>query len=328
MYTYKEIWGNGRLLQHLQNAVNNGKTSHAYLFVGGAGAGKRMIAKTFAKHLLCTAPKEEPCGVCDSCRVFDSGNHPDVIHVTSEKKTLGVDEIRGQILETVDIKPYHYDKKVYIIHQAHTMTVQAQNALLKTLEEPPSYAVFLLLAENMDVFLPTVLSRTVTLKLNPIAEEEVSRYLTQKGAVPSEEAVFFAAYGQGRIGHALELIEDDTFRQMREEILTKMSRLPAMSLSDALLLAKEWEVYKNDYRFLDIIGLWYRDLLAAKSLRDEGFIIQKDKKDMIFQAASEPSEILAKKAAAVVKAKERFIQNGNFRLILEVMLMELKENRT
>lgn len=328
MYTFQEIWGNQRLLQHLRIAVKNEKTSHAYLFVGGAGAGKRMIANTFAKYLLCSGRQEEACGICDSCRVFDSGNHPDVIHVTSEKKTLGVDEIRGQVLETVDIKPYHYAKKIYIIHQAHTMTVQAQNALLKTLEDPPSYAVFLLLAENEDAFLPTILSRTVTLKISPLSEEEISRYLIQKGLTTAEEAVFFAAYGQGRIGHALELIEDETFGQMRENILKQMSQLSSMKLADVLLLAKEWEIYKNDYRFLDIIDLWYRDLLVAKSLRDEGFLIQKDKKEMIFSAAKEPTEILAKKAAAVIKAKERLKQNGNFRLTLEVMLMELKENKT
>lgn len=328
MYTFQEIWGNRRLLQHLRMAVKTQKTSHAYLFIGGVGAGKRMIANTFAKYLLCTARQEEPCGVCESCRVFDSGNHPDVIHVTSEKKTMGVDEIRGQILETVDIKPYRYDKKIYMIHQAHTMTVQAQNALLKTLEEPPGYAVFLLLAETSDVFLPTILSRTVTLKISPLSEEEISKYLIQNSLTSQEEAVFFAAYGQGRIGHALELIEDETFRQMRENILGQMNQLSVMNLSEVLLLAKEWEVYKNDYRFLDIIGLWYRDLLAAKVLREEHYIIQKDKKELIFSAAKESAKVLAKKAAAVVKAKERLIQNGNFRLTLEVMLMELKENET
>ncbi len=328
MYTFQEIWGNERLLQHLRMAVKKQKTSHAYLFVGSAGAGKRLIANTFAKYLLCMAHQDEPCGTCESCRVFDSGNHPDVIHVTSPKKTLGVDEIRGQILETVDIKPYHYEKKIYILHQAHTMTVQAQNALLKTLEEPPKYAVFLLLAETTNAFLPTVLSRTVTLKISPLSEEEISRYLIEKGLVSEEEAVFFAAYGQGHIGHALELIEDETFRQMREDILEKMSRLPAMSLPEAMLLAKEWESYKNDYRFLDIIGLWYRDVVVAKALRQEHFIIQKDKKELIFAAANEPTEVLVKKAAAVVKAKERLIQNGNFRLTLEVMLMEIKENGT
>ncbi|MPN09855.1 hypothetical protein SDC9_157148 [bioreactor metagenome] len=206
------------------------------------------------------------------------------------------------------------------------MTVQAQNALLKTLEEPPEYVVFLLLAEKTEAFLPTVLSRMVTLKISPLSEEEIHGYLVGKKLVAPEEGGFFAAYAQGRIGHALELIEDTAFRQMREDILTQMSQLQSMRLSEALLLAKEWEIFKNDTRFLDIIALWYRDLMAAKSLRDERFIIQKDKKDLLYSAAKETTEILAKKSAAVTKAKERLIQNGNFRLTIEVMLMELKEN--
>lgn len=328
MYRFEEIWGNQRLLRHLRKAVKHKKTSHAYLFIGGAGSGKKMIANTFAKYLLCAANQDEPCNTCESCRVFESGNHPDVIYVTSQKKTLGVDEIRGQILETVDIKPYHYDKKIYIIQQAHTMTVQAQNALLKTLEEPPEYAVFLLLAENSEAFLPTVLSRTVTLKISPLSEEEIYRYLVEKKLVAPVEGGFFAAYAQGRIGHGLELIEDTAFRQMREDILAQMSQLQSMRLSEALLLAKEWEIFKNDFRFLDIIALWYRDLMTVKALRDERFIIQKDKKELLYSAAKEPTEVLAKKSAAVTKAKERLIQNGNFRLTMEVMLMELKENGT
>ena len=326
MYTFQEIWGNRRLIHHLRNAVKNEKASHAYLFVGSAGAGKKMLACTFAKYLLCGNRGEEPCGICESCRVFDSGNHPDVIHVTSQKKTLGVDEIRAQILETVHIKPYHYEKKVYILQDAHTMTVQAQNALLKTLEEPPSYAVFLLLAETTELFLPTVLSRTVTLKLTPLSEEEICEYLVQKGLTSREEGTFFAAYGQGSIGHALALIQEEAFHHMREEIVLKLSKLPSMRLWEALLLAKEWEGYKNDSRLLDIIGLWYRDLMAIKAVKDDRFLIQKDKKDLLYAAATDSLESLAKKAAAVTKAKERLMQNGNYRLTLEVMLMELKEN--
>lgn len=327
LHSFREIWGNERLLQHLRRAVKNKKISHAYLLVGGAGAGKRMIASAFAKYMLCDAGGEEPCGVCQSCRVFDSGNHPDVLWVTSEKKTLGVDEIRSQILDTVGIKPYHYDKKIYILPQAHTMTVQAQNALLKTLEEPPEYAVFLLLAEREEAFLPTVLSRAVVLKISPLREDEIRRYLTEKQLASPEQAAVFAAYAQGRIGQALALLEDEAFQQMRESLLQSMSRLPAMGLAEALLLAKEWEQYKNVPDFLDILGLWYRDLLVAKCLRDEKYLIQKDKKEMILAGAGEPAALIAKKAAAVAKGRERLAQNANFRLTLEVMLMELKENR-
>src|SRR5699024_725727 len=119
----------------------------------------------------------EPCGHCRSCSAFDSGNHPDIVYVRPTKKTLGVDDVREQILENVSLKQYRYRYKIYIVEQADTMTVQAQNALLKTLEEPPAYAVFLLLAENQTAFLPTILSRTVTLHIRPLPDTMVADYL-------------------------------------------------------------------------------------------------------------------------------------------------------
>lgn len=325
MYTFQDIWGNTPLVRQLQTAAASGKISHAYLFIGGAGAGKRRIANTFAKALQCEAEGQgKPCGVCHSCQSFDHGNHPDIIYVRGEKKNIVVDEIREQILEMVDLKPYHYQKKIYIIEKADTMNPQAQNALLKTLEEPPAHAVFLLLAERAEAFLPTILSRVVTMKIRPLSEEMVAEYLMQNGT-SAEESHILAAYAQGRIGQALELKEDTSFQEMRQDILGKLEALPSMPEGEAYLLAKELEEYKTDLRFLDIMELWYRDLLAAKSLREERYLIQKDQKDAIFRHAKASAQHLAKKAEAVRTARMRLAQNANFRLTLEVMLMELKE---
>ena len=184
--------------------------------------------------------------------------------------------------------------------------------------------VFLLLAERAEAFLPTILSRVVVMKLRPLSEEAVAAHLMQAGYA-AEESRTLAAYAQGRIGQALELAEDEGFREMRQDILGKLEVLPSMSEGDAYLLAKDLEGYKNDLRFLDIMELWYRDLLTAKSLREEGYLIQRDKKDAIFRAAKEPAALLAKKAAAVRTARMRLAQNANFRLTMEVMLMDLKE---
>lgn len=326
MYTFQEIRGNTALVRQLKTAAANGKFSHAYLFAGGAGAGKRLAANTFAKALQCESGGEKPCGYCRSCQAFDHGNHPDVIYVRGEKKTiLTVDEVREQILETVAIKPYQYEKKIYIIERADTMNIQAQNALLKTLEEPPAHAVFLLLAERTEAFLPTILSRVVTMQLRPLSEETIAAYLREKELLSEEESHILAAYAQGRIGQALELREDEVFRQMREDILQKLESLPSTPEGEVYLWAKELEVYKNDLRFLDIMEIWYRDLLLAKCLREERYLIQKDRKDAIFRAAREPAQQLAKKAEAVQKARMRLIQNANFRLTIEVMLMDIKE---
>ena len=325
MYTFEEIRGNTPLVEQLRRSAASGRSSHAYLFLGGAGAGKRLIANTFAKALQCEGEKR-PCDSCKSCHAFNHGNHPDVIYFQPLKngKTYTIEDVREQLLETVDLKPFQYEKKIYIIEKADTLNIQSQNALLKTLEEPPAHAVFLLLAERAEAFLPTILSRVVVMKIRPLSAETIADYLMQAGHL-AEESHILSAYAQGRIGQALELVEDEGFREMRQDILGKLEVLPSMSEGDAYLLAKDLEGYKNDLRFLDIMELWYRDLLTAKSLREEGYLIQRDKKDAIFRAAKEPAALLAKKAAAVRTARMRLTQNANFRLTMEVMLMDLKE---
>lgn len=325
MYTFEEIRGNTPLVEQLRRSAASGRSSHAYLFLGGAGAGKRLIANTFAKALQCEGEKR-PCDSCKSCHAFNHGNHPDVIYFQPLKngKTYTIEDVREQLLETVDLKPFQYEKKIYIIEKADTLNIQSQNALLKTLEEPPAHAVFLLLAERAEAFLPTILSRVVVMKIRPLSAETIADYLMQAGHL-AEESHILSAYAQGRIGQALELVEDEGFREMRQDILGKLEALPSMSEGDAYLLAKDLEGYKNDLRFLDIMELWYRDLLTAKSLREEGYLIQRDKKDAIFRAAKEPAALLAKKAAAVRTARIRLAQNANFRLTMEVMLMDLKE---
>ena len=325
MYTFEEIRGNTPLVEQLRRSAASGRSSHAYLFLGGAGAGKRLIANTFAKALQCEGEKR-PCDSCKSCHAFNHGNHPDVIYFQPLKngKTYTIEDVREQLLETVDLKPFQYEKKIYIIEKADTLNIQSQNALLKTLEEPPAHAVFLLLAERAEAFLPTILSRVVVMKIRPLSAETIADYLMQAGHL-AEESHILSAYAQGRIGQALELVEDEVFREMRQDILGKLEVLPSMSEGDAYLLAKDLEGYKNDLRFLDIMELWYRDLLTAKSLREEGYLIQRDKKDAIFRAAKEPAALLAKKAAAVRTARMRLAQNANFRLTMEVMLMDLKE---
>lgn len=325
MYTFEEIRGNTPLVEQLRRSAASGRSSHAYLFLGGAGAGKRLIANTFAKALQCEGEKR-PCDSCKSCHAFNHGNHPDVIYFQPLKngKTYTIEDVREQLLETVDLKPFQYEKKIYIIEKADTLNIQSQNALLKTLEEPPAHVVFLLLAERAEAFLPTILSRVVVMKIRPLSAETIADYLMQAGHL-AEESHILSAYAQGRIGQALELVEDEGFREMRQDILGKLEALPSMSEGEVYLLAKDLEGYKNDLRFLDIMELWYRDLLTAKSLREEGYLIQRDKKDAIFRAAKEPAALLAKKAAAVRTARMRLAQNANFRLTMEVMLMDLKE---
>ena len=261
---------------------------------------------------------------CKSCHAYDAGAHPDLILVRPEKKSLGVEEIRTKIIDDVAIKPYRYSYKIYIIEQADTMTPAAQNALLKTLEEPPSYAVFLLLAKQQAAFLETVLSRCISLHLHPLPAQIVASYLQEKKSLSSEQAASYAAYAQGSIGQALTLLEDEAFLQMRQDVLAKLQRIQNTSLAEVLLWAKEWEIYQNDFRFLDVIALWYRDLLFAKRLHDDTLLIQQDLQAALYAHATEDAAVLAHKAIAVQQARTQLTQNANFRLTIEVLLMELK----
>ena len=137
MKSFDAIIGHKKIISHFEEAIKTGKVSHAYLLSGEDGSGKMMIAKAVAKALLCE--HKDGCGECAACKQVDSLNHPDVIYITHEKYEIRVDDIRKGINETIDIKPYSGDYKIYIIDDADRMNAGAQNALLKTLEEPPAY---------------------------------------------------------------------------------------------------------------------------------------------------------------------------------------------
>ena len=171
MSGFKDVVGHKDIIQYIQTAVKQDKVSHAYILNGERGSGKKLLAKLFAQTLQCENGEEEPCYECHSCKQAVSGNHPDIIKVTHEKpNSIGVDDIRVQINEDIQVKPYNGKYKVYIVPDADMMTVQAQNALLKTIEEPPAYAVILLLTENAESLLPTICSRCVMLKLRNIKD--------------------------------------------------------------------------------------------------------------------------------------------------------------
>ena len=144
MRSFDAVTGNAPVVQSLKNAAARNKPAHAYIIEGAPGSGKTLLAETFAKALQCEAKRDgDACGSCVSCRTFDTQNHPDIIRVApTTRKTVGVDDIREQVGERIKTRPYKYAYKIFIIKDADEMTPQAQNALLKALEEPAGYGVF------------------------------------------------------------------------------------------------------------------------------------------------------------------------------------------
>ena len=228
MGSFKDVVGHKDILNYIRNAVTETKVSHAYILNGERGSGKKMLANLFATTLLCEKQGPDPCNACHSCHQAESGNHPDIIRVTHEKpNTISVDDIRRQVNEDIQIKPYQGPYKIYIIAEADLMTVQAQNALLKTIEEPPAYAVIFLLTENAEALLPTITSRCVMLKLRNIKDTLIRKYLMETMHVPDYKADMCTAFAQGNMGRAIMLASSDHFNEIREEAVQRIKTIAA-----------------------------------------------------------------------------------------------------
>ena len=177
MAGFTNIIGHQQIIEHLQNAISSDKVSHAYILNGPEQSGKMLLANSFAMALQCEHHGTEACMECHSCKQALSGNQPDIIYLHHEKPaTISVEDIRTQVNNDIAIKPYASPYKIYIINEAEKMTQQAQNALLKTIEEPPAYAVILLLTTNSDSFLPTILSRCIILNLKSVPDDDIRSF--------------------------------------------------------------------------------------------------------------------------------------------------------
>lgn len=329
MYTFDEIVGHNEIINHLQSAIKTNKISHAYIIDGEKGIGKKLIANTFAKTLQCQKKGISPCDECISCRTFDSLNNPDVIYVEQTKKTgIGVDDIREQINQDINIKPYQHPYKIYIVDNADTMTEQAQNALLKTIEEPPSYVMILLLSNNINKFLITILSRCVVLKLKPIMPDKVMNYVIEKLEISDYRSELITSFAQGIIGKAKELASSTEFFDMRESMIKIVDIIINGDDYQLLEVSQKFEDYKDDIQdFLDLLMTWFRDLLIVKKINDEMYIINRDK----YRTLLKQAQVLSYNRISIMieninKAKNLLKQNANFRLVIEMMILQTKEN--
>lgn len=329
MGTFKDVVGHKDIINYIRNAVREDKVSHAYILNGERGAGKKMLANLFAATLLCEKGGPDPCNECHSCRQAESGNHPDIIKVTHEKpNSISVDDIREQVNNTIMIKPYQGPYKVYIIPQADMMTPQAQNALLKTIEEPPEYAVIMLLTENADTLLSTINSRCVMLKLRNIKDTLIKKYLMETMQVPDYKADMCTAFAQGNMGRAIMLANSEHFNEIRDGAVQLLKYINEMELSEIVQAVSRITAYKleiNDY--LDIIMIWYRDVLLYKATKDMDKVVFKDQIKYIKERAKRSSyEGIELIIESLEKAKARLKANVNFDLVMELLFLTIKEN--
>ncbi len=329
MAGFSSIIGHEQIKEHLQNAISMDKVSHAYIFNGPDRSGKMMLAKSFAMALQCEKKGSDGCMECHSCKQALSGNQPDIIYLRHEKpNTISVDDVRQQINNDIMVKPYASPYKIYIIDEAEKMNKQAQNALLKTIEEPPSYAVILLLTTNSDAFLPTILSRCVVLNLKVVADDVIRLFLTSACQVPDYKAKICTAFAQGNVGKAIQLAESEDFNEIKSLALSVLKRVRGMELPELAESVRQIGNYKLEINDLfDIMTIWYRDVLYYKATSDANSLIFKDEvHDIKSQASKSSYEGIENIIKALGKAKLRLSANVNFDLVMELLLHTIKEN--
>ena len=329
MATFKDVVGHESIIGHFRSSIEQGKVAHAYLIHGEKGTGKKMLAGLFAKTLECEAGGTDPCGTCRSCVQCDSGNQPDIIWVTHEKPTvISVDDIREQVNKDIIVRPYSSRYKVYIIPEAELMNPQAQNALLKTIEEPPEYAVLMLLTNNIDKMLPTIISRCITLNLKPVGELDMMEYLSRMG-VPAAKAKFCVGFAFGNLGKAVRLATSEEYNEIKQDCVQILKNINHMEVYELIDAVKKMSKYKLDiYDYIDLMMMWYRDILMLKVSGSPDKLLFKEEYSTLKQQANYISyEGIENVLEALDKVKVRLEANVNFDIAMELLLLTIKENQ-
>ena len=293
---FETILGNEKNKQILQKSIQNNTISHSYMFVGIQGIGKKIIAKEFAKNILCLNTNNNQNCTCKSCIEFETNNNPDFSIIEPDGNSIKIEQIRG-LQKRIQEKPIISNSKVYIIDDADMMTTEAQNCLLKTLEEPPEYATIILIGSNENLFLPTIKSRCMILHFEPISNENIKKYLQTALAISNIDDEMLDIF-QGSIGKAIELKDK---KEEYEKIIAFVENLDKKDIIDLYKLAEP--IYKSKEEIFEILD--YINILLLKKARQNYLYT-----DCI---------------QIVEDTKKRLKQNGNYDMCIDNLVFNLKE---
>lgn len=248
---FNNILGNEETKRILETSVKTEKISHSYLFIGKNGIGKFMFAKEFAKAILCIG-EDKPCNKCEACITFDNNNNPDITIIDEEEKSIKTETIK-EMIKGVYEKPLKSSKKIYIINDSEKMTKEAQNSLLKTLEEPPEYVVIILITENENLLLNTIKSRCAKIKFSDLSTNEIKQILEEKYNLKniSENILEIA---QGSVVSALSAIEQEESINVINNIVLELNKMNLIDLLNKKdLIFKDKEKVQENLSYLNII---------------------------------------------------------------------------
>ncbi len=311
--------GQKRVKHALRESILRGSVSHAYIFEGPEGIGKKTMAELFATAIHCESGTGEPCGKCHACMMHQAMSHPDYQVFEEQKKaSVGVEHIR-QLIEDAYLRPMIADKKVYIIPHADDLTLQAQNALLKVFEEPPGDSIIILVSENSERLLATIRSRARRVVFERHEEAEIRDFLLERYPHRAEEIPFISRFSDGRIGQAKSLIEDESFMEDRREFLNRVAALGDKE-SNIYGIRDFLNEHKDEgMRYLDLMLSFLRDALRVKL--EIGNLLNEDFTDIITEFSEKSTaKGLSRAADAVIYTGSNMNKNSNRELWFLEML--------
>ena len=292
---FDNILGNDKNKIILENAIKNNKISHSYIFSGIDGIGKKMIAQQFAKAILCLE-NPRPCNKCKSCIEIETNNNPDYFLIEPDNEKIKIEQIR-EMQKKIAEKPIISNKKVYIINDADTMTTEAQNCLLKTLEEPPEYIIIILIASNENNLLSTIKSRCTKMYFEQLSNQDIKKYIVNNYPEDEINEEILEIY-QGSIGKVTKLRNK---KELYEKVEKIIQNLEEKSLIEILQMSEEIYSSKEEiYSILDYINI----LLLKKCKKNSRYV---------------------KTIQIVEETKKRLKVNSNYDMSIDNMLFNLWE---
>lgn len=322
---FSKIIGHERIVENLKKAIDKGHISHCYLFEGEESLGKKKVALTFAKTLLCKEEGLQPCNRCNSCLKFHNWNHPDLKFIEPEKGLIKK-KVIDDLIKDINIAPFESKKRIIIIDDSHEMRMESQNALLKTLEEPPSYINIILITSNSNNLIPTILSRCQIIKFYPVGKEKIVQLLRTKYGKTAEEANFIADFTKGSIGKSITLSQSEEFFQKRDEIIEIIQSILKGDKAKIFNSTDFFIKNKDDYEeILDIILYWFRDLMIFQQIGDSDLITNRDKIPLLSNQSYLNIDRINDIIDSIMETKQNIDRNVNYQLAIETMLLGMQE---
>lgn len=323
---FSDIAGQDEVKKSLINTINNDNVSHCYIFEGPKNMGKYELSLVFAQSLLCRNFSDEPCNECSSCQKLNTMNHPDLHIIDNEEKAIKKEDI-DNLIESIYKKPYESHRKIYIINNCHDMTAQAANAFLKTLEEPPKDSVIILLTSNINLLLPTIISRSQVIKFKNIKIDEIKKILADKYNTDEIKSTLAAYYSKGILNKAVNIVNGkDDILQKRTEIIKIFDGI-INSDSEAIF---EFENYFEEQKdnidiIIEIMMIWIRDIVFAKN-NIFNLMINKDMAELAERHGRIMNDVDAHELIQYLQFSSDNIKNNvNYKLAIDKMVFKIQE---